>query len=36
MRFELRAITQDGRLESVDCQALDAQSARQQAEGAGR
>jgi general secretion pathway protein F len=35
MRFELRAITQDGRLESVDCQALDAQSARRQAEGRG-
>jgi general secretion pathway protein F len=35
VRFELRAITQDGRLESVDCQALDAQSARQQAESRG-
>ena len=35
MRFELRAITQDGRLESVDCQALDAQSARAQAESRG-
>jgi general secretion pathway protein F len=35
MRFELRAITQDGRLESVDCQALDAQSARRQAESRG-
>ena len=35
MRFELRAITQDGHLESVDCQALDAQSARRQAESRG-
>ena len=35
MRFELRAITPDGRLESVDCQALDAQSARAQAESRG-
>ena len=35
MRFELRAITHDGRLESVDCQALDAQSARAQAESRG-
>jgi len=35
MRYELRAITQDGRLESVDCQALDAQSARAQAESRG-
>jgi len=35
VRFELRAITQDGRLESVDCQALDAQSARAQAESRG-
>jgi general secretion pathway protein F len=35
MRFELRAITQDGRLESVDCQAMDEHSARQQAESRG-
>ena len=35
MRFELRAITQDGRLESVDCQALDAQSASAYAESRG-
>ena len=35
MRYELRAITQDGRLESVDCQALDAQSARAHAESRG-
>ena len=35
MRYELRAITHDGRLESVDCQALDAQSARAQAESRG-
>ena len=35
MRYELRAITQDGRLESVDCQALDEQSARAQAESRG-
>jgi general secretion pathway protein F len=32
MRFELRAITPDGRLESLDFQAVDEQSARQQAE----
>ena len=35
MRFQLRAIASDGRLESLDTQALDAQSARQQAEGRG-
>src|SRR5688500_17325989 len=35
MRFQLRAITSDGRLESLDCQALDEQSARQQAESRG-
>ena len=35
MRYELRAITQDGRLESVDCQALDEKSARAQAESRG-
>ena len=35
MRFELKAITQDGRIESVDCQALDEQPARAQAEGRG-
>ena len=32
MRFELRAITPDGRIESLDFQAVDEQSARQQAE----
>jgi general secretion pathway protein F len=35
MRFQLRAITSDGRLESLDYQALDAQAARQQAESRG-
>jgi general secretion pathway protein F len=35
MRYQLRAITSDGRLESLDCQALDEQSARQQAESLG-
>ena len=35
MRFDLRAITHDGRLESLDCQALDEQAARQQAESRG-
>ena len=35
MRFELRAITSDGRIESLDCQAVDEQSARQQAESRG-
>jgi general secretion pathway protein F len=35
MRFELRAITQDGRIESVECQAVDESAARQQAEGRG-
>ena len=35
MRFQLRAIASDGRLESLDTQALDAQSARQQAESRG-
>jgi len=35
MRFELRAITHDGRLESLDCHALDEQAARQQAESRG-
>jgi general secretion pathway protein F len=32
MRFQLRAITQDGRIESLDCQAIDERSARAQAE----
>jgi general secretion pathway protein F len=35
MRFELRAITQDGGVESLDFHALDEASARQQAEGLG-
>jgi general secretion pathway protein F len=35
MRFELRAITQEGRIESVECQAVDEQAARQQVEGRG-
>jgi general secretion pathway protein F len=35
MRFQLRAITHDGRLESLDCDALDEQAARRQAEGRG-
>jgi general secretion pathway protein F len=35
MRFELRAITPDGRIESLDYQAIDEQSARQQAESRG-
>ena len=35
MRFELRAITPDGRIESLDYQAVDEQSARQQAENRG-
>lgn len=35
MRFQLRAITSDGRLESLDYQALDAHAARQQAESRG-
>ncbi len=35
MRFALRAITQDGRLESLDFQALDERSAREQAESRG-
>lgn len=32
MRFELRAITQEGRIESLECQAFDETAARQQAE----
>ena len=35
MRFELKAITQDGRIEALDFQALDESGARQQAEGRG-
>jgi general secretion pathway protein F len=35
MRYELRAITSEGRVESVECQAVDEQAARQQAEGRG-
>lgn len=35
MRFHLRAITNEGRIESLDYQAVDEQSARQQAEGRG-
>jgi general secretion pathway protein F len=35
MRFHLRAITSDGRIESLDCQAVDEQAARQQAESRG-
>jgi general secretion pathway protein F len=35
MRFELRAITQNGRIESLDYQAIDEQTARQQAESRG-
>jgi general secretion pathway protein F len=35
MRFELKAITQEGRVESLDFQALDEAGARQQAEGRG-
>src|SRR5262245_28852974 len=35
MRFELRAITPQGRIESLDTQALDAQAAREQAESRG-
>jgi general secretion pathway protein F len=35
MRFHLRAITPDGRIESLDTQALDEHAARQQAEGRG-
>jgi general secretion pathway protein F len=35
MRFELRAITNDGRIESVECQAVDEHAARAQAEGRG-
>ena len=35
MRFELRAITQDGRIESLDLQALDEASAREHAESQG-
>jgi len=35
MRFELRAISNDGRIESLDFQALDEQGARQQAESRG-
>jgi general secretion pathway protein F len=35
MRFHLRAITSDGRIESLDYQAVDEQSARQQAESRG-
>jgi general secretion pathway protein F len=35
MRFELRAITQEGRIESLDFQAVDAQAARHQAEARG-
>jgi general secretion pathway protein F len=35
MRFHLRAITNEGRIESLDFQAVDAQSARQQAESRG-
>src|SRR4026209_1915283 len=35
MRFELKAITQEGRIEALDFQALDESGARQQAEGRG-
>jgi len=35
MRFHLRAITNEGRIESLDFQAVDEQSARQQAESRG-
>ena len=35
MHFELKAITQDGRVESLDFQALDEAGARQQAESRG-
>ena len=35
MRYELRAITPEGRIESVECQAVDEQAARQQVEGRG-
>lgn len=35
MRFELRAITHDGRMETLDLQALDEASAREHAEGQG-
>jgi general secretion pathway protein F len=35
MRFELRAITHDGRIETLDLQALDEASAREHAEGQG-
>src|SRR6185503_11350038 len=35
MRFELKAITQDGRIEALDFQALDESRARQQADGRG-
>jgi general secretion pathway protein F len=35
MRYHLRAITADGRIESLACQALDEQAARQQAESRG-
>src|SRR4051794_4013932 len=35
MRFELRAITSDGRIESVDLQALDEAGAREQAQSRG-
>src|SRR5262245_50840139 len=35
MRFELRAITSEGRIESLECQAVDAQAARTQIEGRG-
>ena len=35
MRFELRAITHDGRMETLDLQALDEASAREHAQGQG-
>ena len=35
MRFQLRAITHDGRIESLDCHALDEHAARHQAESRG-
>jgi len=35
MRYELRAIAPEGRIESVGCQAVDEQAARQQVEGRG-
>ena len=35
MRYELRAITPEGRIESVECQAVDEHAARQQVEGRG-